>query len=408
MTKDLPDTPTGVKLSEFIGQEKIISDIKKRIEFAKLNGKHFPNIILSGPMEMGKNTLAGSIPRELEVLTKYASAKDIEKIGDLASLLTNLAPNDVIVLDNISDLKKDLAKEFYRAIESGEVQVAIGKGLSHRKLLFNLPPFSVITTTSKPWQIDEKIRRWFVIYDFASYSQENLRDIFIKLAIENGFKVDLKTAEIFVPYCNGSPGNVSVLVRRIAGYLYAISSKMSVQSPRSTEELSELEKIKKDSEAQGYQWNKTDSVKIISKTPEVNSENISEILSYLGFGENYPRSLSLVDKFAHMSGTDFEQWVADYFRKDGYEVKMTKTTGDHGIDLELYKLNKLVAVVQCKNWDGTVGEPTVRDFYGSLMSVKASEGYIFAPTSFTQQARDFAQDKPIKLVDLEELIKLAE
>ena len=356
-----------IKLSDFVGQEKIISDIRNRIDFSKSNKQHFPNVILSGQPEMGKNSLAIAIVNELGVVAKCVSAEKIEKIPDLASILTNLSPNDILIIDNISNFKKDVGKEFYQALESGHLNIIIGKGPSAREIELELPPFSVITTTSKVWQIDEKIRRWFVVYDFSSYSSKNIKDIFIKLATEKGFHVNNEVAETFASYCNNSPGDVSVMVKRISSFL-----------------------------------------KVISPELEINNKNIPEILAHLGFGENYPHSLSLVDKFAHMSGVDFEQWVADHFRKEGYEVRMTKVTGDHGVDLQLYKSNKLVGVVQCKNWDGSVGEPTVRDFYGSLISMKAPEGFIFAPTSFTQQAKDFVHDKPIKLVDLEELIKLVE
>ena len=354
-----------VKLNEFIGQEKIISDIKNRIAFSQSNNQRFPNIILSGSAEMGKNTLAKAIADELGVTAKVFSADHVEKIGDLASILTNLYPGDILVVDNISNFRKVIAEGFYSAIESGILNIVIGKGPSARPVSLDLPNFSVIAVTSKPWQIDEKIRRWFVIYDFISYSEENIRDIFIKLANERGFHINTEIASILASHCNGSPGNANVILKRISAFLG-----------------------------------------VISPTLEINNKNISEILNHLGFGENYPQSLTLVDKFSHMSGTDFEHWVADYFRKEGYDARITKTTGDHGIDLLLYKSSTLVGAVQCKNWDASVGEPTVRDFYGSLLSAKAPEGYIFATTSFTQQAKDFVQDKPIKLIDLEELIKL--
>lgn len=359
-------TPT-VKLDEFIGQQKIISDIKNRINFSKQNNQPFPNIIFSGQNEMGKNTLAKAIAWELGSSAISFLPEEVIKIGDLASILTNLSPGDFLVVDNISNVKKDIMRVFYRAIESGELDLIIGEGSSTRRhVQIDLPKFSVIATTSKPWQIDEKLRRWFVAYDFSPYSQEDIRDIFVKSASENGFHVDNEVADILTSYCNASPGSVSAMTKRISRFL-----------------------------------------KVVSPELEINNKNISEILTHLGFGENYPHSLSLVDKFAHMSGVDFEQWVANHFRKEGYEVRMTKTTGDHGVDLQLYKSNNLAGVVQCKNWDGSVGEPAVRDFYGSLISMKAPEGFVFVTTSFTQQARDFVRDKPIKLVDLEELIKLA-
>lgn len=356
-----------VKLGDFVGQEKIISDIRNRIVFSKSNNQPFPNIMLSGGTEMGKNTLARAIAAELGVpFTSFVSDK-IKYVGDLASLLTNLSPGNILLIDDISNMKKDIAKIFYKAIESDQLDLIIGKGTSAREVQLELPSFSIIVTTSKSWQIDEKIRRWFVIYDFVSYSDKDIKDIFIKLARSKCFKIDEETAHTLAQYCGGSPGNVNVMIKRISGFL-----------------------------------------KTISPSLEINNQNISEVLRHLGFGENYPHSLTMTDKLAHMSGIEFELWVAEYFRKRGYEVQTTKTTGDHGIDLLLYKAKKITGVIQCKNWEASIGEPIVRDFYGSMLSVKAPEGYVITTSSFTQQAKDFIQGKPIKLIDMEELLKLAE
>lgn len=354
-------------LSNFIGQEKIIVDLKKRIDFSKNNNLPLPHILLSGQPEIGKATLAHLITKETGRQMKITSGSAIEKVGDLASILTNLIPGEILFIDEISNLNKIVEKIFQQALGTGTMDVIIGKGPNARTVNIELPPFTVIATTSKSWSVDEKIRRWFVVYDFTSYSLENIKDILKRIALENGFGFSDESALILAKYCNGLPGNIPVMIKRISSY-----------------------------------------VKSMIPTAYIDNSHISEIINHLGFGENYPQSLTLVDKFSHMTGIQFEEWVANYFRKTGYEARITKTSGDHGIDLLLYKEGVLVGAVQCKCWNGSVGEPVVREFYGSLMNTKAPEGYLFITAEFTAQAKTFAQDKPIKLIDLENLIKLAE
>src|SRR5262249_27688684 len=106
------------------------------------------------------------------------------------------------------------------------------------------------------------------------------------------------------------------------------------------------------------------------------------------------------------SGLQFEEFVADLFRRKGYAVEITQGSGDHGIDLLMRKDQQVVAV-QCKRWNAPVGESVVRDFLGSIMGVAASLGYIVASSTFTSKAYSFAQEKPIKLIDLDALLELA-
>ena len=365
--KIMKETKEKFGLNNFIGQEKIVNDLKKRIEFCESHKQPLPHVMLSGVDDMGKKTLAQSIAAELESDMKIFPGNSILKVGDLASILTNLSAGDILVVDDVGKIKKTFKEVFWNAVETSTLDVIVGKGPSARQIQLDLPKFSVVVTTSKLWQIDEKIRRWFVVYDFSTYSLENIRDIIIKLAVTEGFHIDKSAATIFAGLCNGTPGNAAAMVRRMFPYIKTISIDL-----------------------------------------KVNAQIVPQILSHLGYGDTYPASLTTADNLTHMTGLQFEHWVADHFRKQGYKVEFTKATGDHGIDLLLYKSNVLSAVVQCKRWEGFVGEPVVRDFYGSMMSHKAPEGFIFASTSFTQSAKDFANGKQIKLVDLEMLLKLAE
>jgi len=106
-----------------------------------------------------------------------------------------------------------------------------------------------------------------------------------------------------------------------------------------------------------------------------------------------------------MDGRDFEHWSAGMFRRQGYVVNITGTTGDHGIDLVLAKDGQTTAV-QCKRWADPVGEPVLRDFYGATVSAGIAEGIVVATSSFTPSAREFAQNKPIRLIDIDELLAI--
>jgi restriction system protein len=101
-----------------------------------------------------------------------------------------------------------------------------------------------------------------------------------------------------------------------------------------------------------------------------------------------------------------EEFVARLFQDQGYRVEFTQVTGDHGIDLFIWKDSNKTAV-QCKRWDGSVGEPVVRDFYGSMMSCGADLGIIVSTACFTTPAVAFAANKPVRLIDLDALIEMA-
>jgi len=128
-------------------------------------------------------------------------------------------------------------------------------------------------------------------------------------------------------------------------------------------------------------------------------------LNYLGYEGNRPTSISLATKLNSMSGQEFEEFVAAVYKKKGYRIEYTQVTGDHGIDLVMRKDNKKT-VVQCKRWNDSVGEPIVRDFFGSMVSEGADQGVIVTTASFTPQAVAFAANKPITLVDLDLLLQL--
>jgi restriction system protein len=106
-----------------------------------------------------------------------------------------------------------------------------------------------------------------------------------------------------------------------------------------------------------------------------------------------------------MSGSEFERFVAKVFQQQGYTTELTGASGDHGIDIILRKHGQVIAV-QCKQWGSAIGEPVLRDFYGSILNAGVNKGFLVTSSNFTAQAEAFAQNKPIKLYDIDALIQI--
>lgn len=349
-------------LNEFIGQKNIVTEISKQIDFSLKANQPLQHILLCAPTEMGQKLLLNTIAQNLNKPILFVKANEIIKPSDLINSLAG-GCGSIIVISDFKDFKKDAKEYLYQAIDKNKIEIIIDAGPAARSITIDLEQFTVVFVVLKPLEIEERFRRWCIPYSFIPYSLEELRDIVMKIGRKYEVSLDIDSAMAIGHYCNGKPGNAEVIIRRIASNFSNSHSK-------------------------------------------INIDDITRILDHLGYGKMYPQTLTIADKFNQMSGIEFEKWVADYFRKQNFEVKETNITGDHGIDIFLYENSILKAAVQCKRWDSSIGEPTVREFYGSLLHSKAPIGYIFATSSFIQQAINFSEDKPIKLIDFEKIILL--
>jgi hypothetical protein len=121
-----------------------------------------------------------------------------------------------------------------------------------------------------------------------------------------------------------------------------------------------------------------------------------------------PARTSTVEDLLALSPRQFEEAVVDLYRARGHRVKRTGAIGDHGVDVVVQAKNGEKWIIQCKRWRGSIGEPVVRDFYGTLHHEKADKGIIITTGTFTQQAQEWARGKPVYLCDGEEFLKLRE
>ena len=135
-------------LKEYIGQDKVKENMKIYIEAAKKRGEPLDHVLLYGPPGLGKTTLANIIATEMNSNIKITSGPAIEKPGDLAALLTNLAPNDVLFIDEIHRLNRSVEEILYPALEDYVLDIIIGKGPTAKSIRINLPPFTLIGATT--------------------------------------------------------------------------------------------------------------------------------------------------------------------------------------------------------------------------------------------------------------------
>lgn len=163
---------------EYIGQERLKKNLKILIEAAKKRGEALEHVLLNGPAGLGKTSMAYLIAREMNTNIRVTSGPAIERVGDLASILTNLLPQDILFIDEAHRLNKLIEEVLYPAMESRTLDIVIGKGPSARTLQIELPPFTLIAATTRAGLLSSPLRsRFGGAFRLEFYSEEEIGKI---------------------------------------------------------------------------------------------------------------------------------------------------------------------------------------------------------------------------------------
>ena len=206
-------------LDEYIGQEKTKNTLKIYIEAARQRHDSLDHVLFYGPPGLGKTTLSGIIANEMGVHMKVTSGPAIEKPGEMAAILNNLQEGDILFVDEIHRLNRQVEEVLYPAMEDFAIDIMIGKGASARSIRLDLPKFTLVGATTRAGLLSAPLRdRFGVMHHLEFYTHEELKTIIIRSAQVLGVEIDEKGAAEIAKRSRGTPRLANRLLKRVRDF----------------------------------------------------------------------------------------------------------------------------------------------------------------------------------------------
>ncbi len=207
------------QLDEYVGQEKIRGQLQIFIEAARRRKEPLDHVLLFGPPGLGKTTLAHIIAREMGVNLRHTSGPVLERAGDLAALLTNLEPHDVLFIDEIHRLSPVVEEILYPALEDYQIDIMIGEGPAARSVKLDLPPFTLVGATTRAGMLTNPLRdRFGIVARLEFYTAQELQRIVLRSAALLDMKLSPEGALEIAKRSRGTPRIANRLLRRVRDY----------------------------------------------------------------------------------------------------------------------------------------------------------------------------------------------
>jgi len=287
----------------------------------------------------------------------------------MTAILTSLDNRSALLILNLQDMREPIATVLRPAMEEFKISLIIGQGPGVRIHPFPLGQFTCIATAPKESDVSPDLLKCFSLrVPLRPYTVEESERLVILTAIENGLNLGPEVVAQVVSVCGGNPNRIAQLLRRFA----RLGKK------------------------------------------QITAEEAAELLSAFGLNPQSLVGAGSLTNLDALTGTDFEQVITLLLDRMGFHTEVTKASGDGGIDIVAHLEKPIVGgryLIQCKRFDtaSQVGAPLVREFYGAVVADrKAIKGIFVTTSTFTAQAREFAQALPLELIDGNQLKILLE
>lgn len=206
-------------LADYVGQPQVCEQMDIFIKAAKLRQDALDHLLIFGPPGLGKTTLANIVANEMGVNIRTTSGPVLEKAGDLAAMLTNLEPHDVLFIDEIHRLSPAIEEVLYPAMEDYQLDIMIGEGPAARSIKLDLPPFTLIGATTRAGSLTSPLRdRFGIVQRLEFYSVEDLTSIVTRSAVCLNLEISPAAAQEIACRSRGTPRIANRLLRRVRDY----------------------------------------------------------------------------------------------------------------------------------------------------------------------------------------------
>lgn len=230
---------------EYVGQPTIKENLRILLSAAKGRGQQPEHVLLYGPPGLGKTTLAHLITKEIGSSLRSTSGPAIERVGDLASILTNLSPGDVLFIDEIHRLNRTIEEILYPAMESGVLDIIIGKGPSARTVQLELPPFTLIAATTRISMLSSPLRSRFSggTFRLNYYSEDEIAIVLTRSAKILGIDIDDASLKEIARRSRATPRTANYLLKRCRDFAEVSGESLDLKTVKKALALLEIDEL---------------------------------------------------------------------------------------------------------------------------------------------------------------------